>query len=373
MKADVLEPQVAYTELVARLRCGPDPIAFVTAACAERVRAQLSMLAPGEKPAPLHTNSLMQPLRDALDGLQRWLTHVKLPGELTYDTLRSRVSADDVVEKLESIGDLIHLGQGWWLPAPSRLIVAEPLAGQPLLVSGLCSPLLEVETGAQAAHIGASRYLHCSNPYGTSLPSQDIEAWLGIRDEWSEGWARRLIRSSFTHGRRNDVELLPENLEAFQPSLAVRERKGHPRWLRVERLEGVPHHPVLCRRTLEIGGASVRQYCLALLEQSGQQVRARQVVDLQDSSAGRLILAYAAKAGVAREVAVSEERGYLRVHLPVRLPLPERRLLAFGWKVPEVGPWEWRFPCQVKPYLVYVFERLRCRVVQHPLGESHGS
>lgn len=144
-------------------------------------------------------------------------------------------------------------------------------------------------------------------------------------------------------------------------------------WLLVNLLQDLPSGPVLCRRALETHMQKMWQYSLVLFGRSGRDIMVRRVIDVGESSAARLALLYAAEMGLPYRITMGERAGYLYVRILCRLPMPERRLLALGWRTSLAHRGEWKFPLQLKSYLVHVFECLKCTVVHLNLRDDNVS
>jgi hypothetical protein len=242
-----------------------------------------------------------------------------------------RAELREALSALEDAGDLLQLSGGYWCPATARLVAISADGGH-LLIGGVPSSLLPIESDAVQYH-GPHRHLAKLAPeLAAALPVEEFASWSRVPNvtlqEWNRDMTESLERQPYS----------PMSAEAFEFYVPASSRPGTPQFRRWSDSAGNTTGTLLARR-MRLYGA--REYRLV-------DVRAGRIVgacDLQGVDVRRLMYArdlVARNAVRARRLQVGERAEWL---FTSELPRAEQRTFAaFGTlTIPDDRPFERRW------------------------------
>jgi hypothetical protein len=247
----------------------------------------------------------------------------------TKEILRAELRS--ALATLEDAGDLLQLSGGYWGPVTARLVELPADSGR-LLVGGVPSSLLPLESDAVEYH-GPHR--HLAKPaveFVRALPAEDLASWSRRPDAPLQEWAGEVLESS------ERLPYTPASEDFFEFYTPASAPPGTPQFRRWSDSPGLTTTTLLARRIRCYGA---REYRLV-------DVRAARIVgacDLQGVDVRRLMYALdsAAKNPVrARRLKAADRAEWL---FTSELPRPEQRsFAAFGTlTIPKDRPFERRW------------------------------
>ncbi|MFO1434114.1 MAG: hypothetical protein U1F76_29180 [Candidatus Competibacteraceae bacterium] len=255
-----------------------------------------------------------------------------------------------VFRVLDLMREVQHLGKGYWFPTPLRAV---PIDGQVILVGP--APTRELQhhfPGIRRA--GYARIL--PQPGEHTLPNQCLDDWLGLEVQDTVAWSEsQMAKAQAGMG----PTIASRNLQFFSigvmPSLFG--KIPYPVWTDDPRAALVgQQNIVLCRERI-----AVQQYrhCLGRLKEGRLVAEAPAPSDLT-----RFQFGFAALQGNPFRVALIAHDDGFTLHLPAKLPRPERQLiLALGFRDGSLSRKAYRVPSDssVTPILARL-RRLGCEV-----------
>jgi hypothetical protein len=157
------------------------------ATLAELARNVLWFLSKGGKET-VYITSLLNALRHAAGPLIRSI-------DLPSSTQKSEPdSARMIVDDLASIGDIVELPRGRWLPAPLRVVTLEQ-SKQDIVLGGIPLVLLNQEVSQLISLSGIVRMLSATNSRTPLISAkQSEEDWLGYPPGAIDDWAGAILK-----------------------------------------------------------------------------------------------------------------------------------------------------------------------------------
>ena len=306
---------------------------------AEYLRQGLCLLSEGRR--PVYITRLMNRVRRQLAPLwpelyvfreSRWsLEEQHAEGDIHPDRVRR------LLDILSDLRDFVGLGEGYWLPAPVRL-VALPGSGRVLVVGGLATADLRQTLCPEVALAGFARTV----PEG-ALPNtlrfdrsmwQPYGAWCGDPPADLKKWTEACIAQA--QGQLRDSASDFSTFEIYAPWL----RQGQPqyiRWMRfqdfIDEVRTPPRMLLLCRSIpgrLQV----LRKYWLGIVDPKGLKKEA----PLLSDHARRLAYGMDFLYGVPTHAVWEDDTLVLRNWLP---PEEHRILTAIGR---DISPHPGRLP-----------------------------
>lgn len=268
-----------------------------------------------------------------------------------------RPGAVETLEALSSIGDMVHLEQGRWLPAAPRAYSVG--GGLALVVGGGPRECLPAPVAATVRVLGRARVADLTAC--GELDVDDASEWLGGPPERLEAWTADFLgaaTSMFTQA--------PEDMGQLETYLP-------PRWVPQDEVPSAESGVRLSR--VRERGFNGPQFSYQVAE--FVRGRMRRLRSVSSADARRLRYGLDLKAGTpAKAIAVVGE-AVVQLKLGRLLPEPESRVLLLGWRVPnapEDGPLVKKhvFPAEVMPLVRLALEGLGIRIVtrQGARGEN---
>lgn len=254
---------------------------------------------------------------DLTDGVS--VEHAAADGEATAspeEARRARLRAS--LDQLEEGFDLVGLPNGYWLPAPTRVVPVTP--ARLMLVGGCPTNALPEEFQETVEHRGPFRRLKTAAVRDAlDLPTEELDSWLGSAPADLKGWGTEVITQAALEAYSSNGEV--EEFNAYVPGLA---RSGCPqgfRWMEVG--TKLPNGRYLARRRRVVGLQESR-----IIEVRVGNVVASGVPSVERRDLRRLQYALDALAGNPTKARVHEAAGEVSFELKSELPRREQRILA---------------------------------------------
>jgi len=150
-----------------------------------------------------------------------------------------------VLDQLEQVGDVAELGNGYWLPAPLRLV--RLLNGQILLIGGIDTKSLQTRFGKNIQPIGFIRRLQSKDTthfVQEGIHWQGFENWVGEAEADICTWTRNLLDEACKRLKPSSSDLT--DFEVYMPRLCKNNLQYY-RWIPAQKLAFAPKDIVLCR------------------------------------------------------------------------------------------------------------------------------
>lgn len=221
---------------------------------------------------PVFITRLLNSVRNQLKPL--WPDFLNQDNSLnrTDNTYKGEERADPVkllLDKLSLIGDVIEVGNGYWLPTPVRLI-RTPLDDKILIVGGLSTADLRVMLGTEIKICGYVRYAELSGIPESIIRDESLwqlyENWIGDIPVNISEWTKLILNRAKLNLRSSASNF--ENFEVYIPIKAV--NKHYYRWISSSSLNEVSGKVnddlILCR--LKSNNSSVK-YLLGIVGLDG--------------------------------------------------------------------------------------------------------
>ncbi len=152
-----------------------------------------------------------------------------------------------VLEQLKQVGDVAELGNGYWLPAPLRLVRLRN--GQILLIGGVDTKSLQTRFGKMVQPTGFVRRVQSKDTtyfVREDIHWQSFEDWVGEAETDICAWTRNLFDEARKRLKSSASDLT--DFEVYMPCLY--KKKPEPqyfRWISAHKLNEAPKDIVLCR------------------------------------------------------------------------------------------------------------------------------
>lgn len=305
------------------------------------------------EPSPIYTTSLLNRVRSQLSPLWTALRHEQEDSSQEGDLLRR------MLDSLEDLRDVEHIGRGYWLPTPLRLVRLTPQTA--LVVGGLPVMLIERELGCSVHHVWITRTVATADLTAGWLEDdrkwQALDQWMGFPPADLSTWLAGRRKKAEVSLVRSSSEM--DDFEAYLPSLAPR---GDPQWFRwVERrsLIEAPGELVLCRT--RGGRFSQRRYWWARLGQSRGGIRPQHEAPVDIPDVRRLQYALDQEHHNPTSIRVTDDDETTVFVLRSAVPAEERRLmLALSEDISDTPG---RYPIRLR-----VPKRIRRRIEKSLVG-----
>ena len=367
---ELLSPAETLSQLACILRCVEEAEAVRVTALAEYVRACVYQpyywKADWGLPQPTHTNRILSAVRRDIGFLWKDANELSLSSQ--YPNNDGPVSgAQDVMRKLRSIGDIVDLGNGLWVPGPTKIVrLTENREAALLVIGGRPFEILETQIAACISCVGCGRFVRPDpmtlRHLRLEYELQSIDHWLGGPVESLSAWTRRIFRSLCeSMDPASDVDA--GECEIYVPdNLPGKPRGGN--WLPIREFSLPPAGLRLCRPSVSKSAMHDRPTYLAVLREDGGRVTFQQLALVPKDIQRRLMFGIEQMQNIQRTVTLEVANRTCCMAMPFKLPEPENRILAFGWPVIKDSNRRaeaFEFSCDLVPHLKQVLARLNVR------------
>lgn len=257
----------------------------------------------------------------------------------------------EALDEMELIGDVARLPDGYWLPAPLRVIPL-PAMNRWLVLGGRPNSMLPEDLVPTLEHSGVARF---ATPEPLGLPQESEETWCRLPTEPLAVWTTQVINNTELR-ELDDPDL---ELEFYAPAQTAARRKAPfqtQRWTVVTK--SLPDGLYLCRQRLF---RAMVHFAVAKV-QNGRTV-ATGPLDRNELSVRRLMYGMDDRGGCPVRVKRQREGHSTTFILGNEVPRPEHRLLTAlaELRLPTDGkyyPRFWTCDSRYEAQIDKCFERL---------------
>jgi hypothetical protein len=199
---------------------------------------------------PVHVHQIRAAVRRQLGSLFQDFDHPPwedpdnsfATGPTSDPNTEPSVVVDDLVlttlHALARIGDCAHLGRGYYLASPVRLVTLQ--SGGALVIGGLPTKEVNAKAGISAHWAGISRALPPSiDPPGpSSIPRQDLHTWSNLPTAPLREWTASILKGATERGIRTAGSELT-TFEVYAPRFQKAQQQKN-RWIQATRWRDDP-------------------------------------------------------------------------------------------------------------------------------------
>ncbi len=297
----------------------------------------------------VHTSRLLTSVRKTLDLL--W------PGTAT-EHLRDSASTGGVAQQtlncLNELGDIVDTGGGYWLGTPLRLVRS---GGGVLAIGAVPNAVLKTLVGTLPIYAGISRFAELRSK---QLAEQTISVseWLGRLQE-IRTWTKNLL-DQHEQKMQSGNDIPADQLEIFAPDLLTPSQRNP--WIQAQAINRPLASIRLCRPISTVTYAWARPFFLSHFRILAGELVISRSVRVEYSFTRRLRFGLSALYGRSPSVSGTTSGELVELEMPLALPDPEARVTALGWPALS-NPRCTVFPRLAIPFLTEVLGRLGVPVI----------
>lgn len=279
--------------------------------------------ARSEYPAePLHTDRMFA----ALERNTRFLFSA------TSDvSSRATIQRDEfafVCKQLQRCGEIFHLGDGYWIPGPLRLVRG---GGAPavIILGGAPTSALSPLLNGHPRSVGPARYFACPRATITAYPEESPKDWIGMVEPLAS-WTEKIL-SWATSKLKEQAGIEDESLEVYAPDvLRIRRRSGA--WVEAKEFQEASPTLRLFRPKMPSGRTYDRPDYLGIFSHRSGVAQVLRAARIPKDTAYRLRFGFDQKLGTPRKINLRRAVNAYCLDLKFGLPEPEVRVLGLGWR-----------------------------------------
>jgi hypothetical protein len=300
----------------------PDPVV------AEYLRSSLFELSRAAGHKPVYVTALTNRVREQLAPLWRELSRERKQRPSRQEQeLEGDTAPDPIRRVLQALGDLreaVHVGRGYWLPGPVRLV--DLRIGNALVIGGMSTAALrKFVPDISLDWIARLVPMQALPPDLPNLASrwQALDGWLGAPPKSLEEWTDARLEQARNSLVQSASDLV--DFEVYDPIRRGREPQAF-RWIEA-REYATTGGLVLCRSSYGFGRTGPRNYWLGMLTRSGDTWRVEREAPVDSEDIRRLQYGLDRKADTPVRIFTQERSKDVVLTLRNLLPPEERRLL----------------------------------------------
>jgi len=318
---------------------------------AEHIRASISAPSLRSFSAvdihPVHTANVMASVRR---NVVPWFSRAGHELEDNWPRLR---------ESLETVGDIAHIGDGYWLPAPTRFVEIEG-AIKCLLIGGSPYHSLFGQSRRELTSYVASRFVPKETVRQLKYEIESLDSWLPQENElgiWMKDAFARLGRNLQPD---HDVEI--QYAEIYAPDLLLSQKKSGY-WIEPDDFNCSPQELRLFRSRPGKGWEFSRQYYVGLFARRQGVLALSKSTKVSRDDAARIRFGWDLRCNACRKVEMKVRDRIFDIDLKFTLPASESKILALGWKR-NVKEQMLRFEISALPFVRAAFARLHISIIE---------
>jgi hypothetical protein len=326
---------------------------FVGAVASEYLRAMIfGTRLSGEDPneaGTIHVTRLLTSARRAIDLV--W------PARYGGSVPTQADICSAMLERLGTLGDAHHLGQGQWMATPLRIVMADN-SPSCLLIGTAPMPAVRKHLGTEPACAGAARFVgeRVLDKPGNRDIALTLDAWLG-RDLPLMEWTA-LVLDTHESMMAATQGVATEQLEIYAPDV-LRSQRRSGRWIPAGEVNRALDGVRLCQPQMRFARSyDVPQY-LAHFEFKNGALALRRSAPIRRDLTLRLRFGLDVMLKAPRNVSLVHTGATFRIDRPLSLPEPEQRIYSLGWDEPAPeAPKRLAFYRDALPILMQALSRL---------------
>jgi hypothetical protein len=308
--------------LASQLKCRGPFAALRAALIADHMRTLV--WAPFRAPAidfhPAHTSRLFA----ALDRNVRFLSSETAVQGSSTATQHSEY--EFVRDQLERCGDIVHIGNGYWIPGPVRAV--RPVMSQSTIVVG-GAPTAELKRTFSLHSIGPARYLFGERSAEGGHPEVSVGVWLGISESLS-AWTEKTLAWGRTQ-LQPQAEIEDDSIEIYAPDMhRARRRPGF--WIDAKEFQEAAPTVRLFRPKMSAKWTFDRPDYLGVFNSGPDGAQLSRSVRISKDVGYRLQFGLDQKLAVSRTITLKRIGDAHSLDLKFALPEPETRVLGLAWR-----------------------------------------
>ncbi len=297
----------------------------------------------------LHTSRLLTSVRKTLDLI--WLGTAT---EHLRDAATTEGVAQQTLNSLAELGDIVDIGGGFWLGTPLRIIRSGDTS---LAIGAAPNAVLNALLGARPVCAGISRFGEFRSKESAEL-TISVSQWLGAAEDILS-WTKRLLDQ---HEQRmlsgNDI---PANqLEIYAPDFLTRTQRNP--WIPAQAITRPLAGVRLCRPIKTVAHVWDRPFYLSHFRFAGGELLVARSIQIEYSFTRRLRFGLSHLYNSSQAVIGTTNGELVELEMPVVLPEPEARVAALGWPL-SLNPRRSVFHRLSIPILTEVMGRLAVPVL----------
>ncbi len=372
MKAAVLQRADVFRRLSSALRCSTFTASIRIALIADHIRTILYDASVERRSSsvsgPIHTSRIISDLARNLDCMPQ--ADVPGKGGSSGSPSGEEISPyREVLDALGRVGDAAHIGDGYWVASPPKVIgldeerglligtlptsVAEPIFG-PISVDG-CARFVDL-TSVRFSHERRQEFL------------QTLKFWLGSSESLVT-WTDRTLRTiALRCGPPSGVSA--EGLEIYAPDIFQTQGKLG-RWLSIKDALSPIEGFRICRPNTNFRSYDTPYYWCNFTFADGAHSIGR-LAQVQDVNSHRLRFGLDVVLGAPRTAKIAAASDHCVLEIGYQLPEPESRVLDLGTELETKGsnaPRRIRYGLAARGLLRQALGGLGIRINEHEVAE----
>lgn len=292
---------------------------------------------------PVYVTTVTNRVRSQLASL--WPGLVEVSTDVSDD--EEQTDADPVrrvLGELEDLRECEHLGHGYWLPTPLRLVALSPASA--LVVGGPHTPRLNDVLGCGAERRGIARTV--SQAALSKEWTSDERRWQPL-DAWMGSPPPDLLAWLDSERQRASINLVPSSskigdFEIYWPRAAKPSQPQWFRWVGTDQVMEEPEELALCR--VRGGYFGQQRYWWGRLTRGAPGIRLQTEAAVDPAAVRRLQYALDAEHGNPTVIQAERDVDAVTYSLRSALPAEERRL--FFALATEVSERRGRYPIRLR-------------------------
>lgn len=296
---------------------------------------------------PAHTANVMASVRR---NVMPWFSEAGQELEDDWPRLR---------DTLETIGDVAHIGGGYWLPAPTRFVEVEGTE-KCLLIGGAPYYSLFGQSRPELTSYVASRFVLKEKVQQKKYELESLDTWLPPERE-----LRIWMKDAFARLKRNlqpDHGVEIQHAEIYAPDLLrVQKKSGY--WIAPEDFNDPSQELRLFRSKPGKGWEFSRQYYVGLFARRQGVLTLSKSSKISRDDAARIRFGWDLRCNACRKVETKIGGRTFDIDMKFNLPEPESRILALGWKR-NAKENDLRFEISALPFVRAAFARLHISIIE---------
>jgi len=318
-----LDLREAQATLAGEIRCRGATSALHTAIVADHIRTLVwapYLRSEGADRQPVHTSRIFA----ALDRNLRFLA----PGGIDAVCAAAHSTYEFVRDQIELCGDIVHLGNGYWIPGPLRL-VRPSTTEMGLVVGGIPTGTLEKVFKRPIHSIGPARYAVGIEGVNAALAADSVAGWLGISESLAD-WTKQTLAWAATQ-LLPQADIEDDNLEIYAPDIfRLRRRPGF--WLGAKEFQESAATLRLFRPRTAARWSFDRPDYLGVFRPRIAGAHLTQAVQIPRDLGYRLRFGFDQMYAMPRTIHLHRVGDAHRFELKFDLPAPEARVLGLSWR-----------------------------------------
>ena len=312
------------TLLAAQLGCGEASAALHAALIADHIRTLIFSphLRSGEAVSQgVHTSRIFA-------ALDRNIGFV-LSGERAEGLAGAHSIYEFVRDQLVRCGDIVHVGNGYWIPGPVRFVrsAASPTG---IIIGGIPTNALREILKVQIHSIGPSRYMRSEIRADLPYPEETVSDWLGPIEPLA-AWTEKTLTWAASQ-LQPQAEIDDDSIEIYAPDV-IHARKRTGRWCESKEFHESAPMLRLFRPKKAAKWTFDRPDYLGFFNSRPAGAQLARSVRIPREMAFRLRFGFDQRFAIPRTIRLRRTGESYGLELKFGLPEPEAKVLGLAWRI----------------------------------------